>query len=109
MKSRGPSIDPCGTPYSISGINVCWKAWTGVLGITETRFYMLKRDFNMGRRNSDHGLMGMTKESLQSESCRIFLEQYFKECCDYLPNSSMWHLTLSSKKLDVYEEMKVNY
>lgn len=95
--------------FTISGIGVCWRAWTAVLGITETRFYLLKRDFINGRRNPDHGSSGAVRESLKTEYCRNFLEKYFKECCDYLPNSSTWHLTSSSKKCEIYEEMKVSF
>ena len=94
--------------YTIFDISVCWKAWVAVLGKTKTRFYLLKRDFNNGRRNPDHGLSGAVKESMKSEYCRNFLEKYFKEFCDYLPNSSTWYLTSSSKKCEIYEEMKVN-
>jgi len=94
--------------YSISGINVCWKTWITILGITERRFYMEKKDFLQGRRNPAHGLTGSVKESLQSEACRNYLETYFSESCDYMPNSKIWHLTSSSRKSDVYREMEVS-
>ena len=93
--------------YSIAGVKVCWKAWTLVLGITERRYFMLKRDYQEGRRDPAHGLSGTIKESLQAEACRNFLNTYFSECCDYMPNSPVWHLTSSSRKSDVYKEMKL--
>lgn len=90
--------------YSISGITVCWSAWTKTLGITRRRFFELKREYLLGRRSAWHGASLTTKGCLQSEALINFLDKYFAENCDYMPNSSVWHLTSSSRKVDVFEE-----
>ena len=90
--------------YRVSGIDVCWSAWIKTLGITQRRFFALKREFLMGRRTGEHGNFFVSRECPQSEAAKAFLEQYFSENCDYMPNSSVWHLTSSSRKIEVYEE-----
>lgn len=94
--------------FTISGINVCWSAWTKVLGITQRRFFGLKRDFLLGRRSEEHGASLTTRDSPQREAVINFLDRYFEENCDYMPNSSVWHLTSSSRKVDVFQEFKEN-
>lgn len=44
--------------YTISGISVCWSAWTMTLGITRRTFYNLKADYLKGRRCEKHGSFG---------------------------------------------------
>lgn len=90
--------------YTISGISVCWSAWTKVLGITRRRFFELKRDFLLGRRNAQHGASLTSREAPQREAVLNFLDRYFTENCDYMPNSSVWHLSSSSHKADVFQE-----
>lgn len=89
--------------YTISGINACWSAWTKVLGITR-RFFELKRDFFLGWRNEQHGASLTSREAPHTEAVLNFLDRYFTENCDYMPNSSVWHLTSSSCKADVFQE-----
>ena len=48
----------------------------------------------------------MSQDSLQTEAVLNFLNKYFAESCDYMPNSSVWHLTSTSRKVDVFEEFK---
>ena len=90
--------------FFISGLRVCWSAWTKVLGITERRFFQLKREYLLGRRNSVHGGSVMYRDKLQTEAVVNFLDKYFAENCDYMPNSRVWHLTSSGRKREVYEE-----
>lgn len=90
--------------YTISGINACWSAWTKVLGITRRRFFELKQDFFLGRRNEQHGASLTSREAPHTEAVLNFLDMYFTENCDYMPNSSVWHLTSSSCKADVFQE-----
>ncbi|XP_068692051.1 uncharacterized protein [Montipora foliosa] len=52
--------------YYISGIKVCWSAWTKVLGFTRRRFFELKREFLLGRRSARHGASLKTKDCPQS-------------------------------------------
>ena len=92
--------------YYISGIKVCWSAWTKVLGITCRRFFELKREFLLGRRCACHGASLTTKDCPQSKAVINFLDRYFTENCDYMPNSSMWHLTSSSRKNEVFKEFQ---
>ena len=92
--------------YTISGINVCWSAWITVLGITRRRFFELKRDFLNGRRNERHGAALTSRETPHREAVINFLDRYFQENCDYMPNSSVWHLTSSSRKADVFQELR---
>ena len=94
--------------YTISGISVCWSAWTKVLGITRRRFFELKRDFLLGRRNEQHGASLTSKEAPHREAVLNFLDRYFTENCDYMPNSSVWHLTSSSRKADVFQEFSTD-
>ena len=90
--------------FSISGYQVCWNAFVKVLGITERRFFELKKDFLMGRRSAEHGSFFTSKPCPQQEAAKSFLLKYFSENCDYMPNSNVWHLTSSSRKVEVYEE-----
>ena len=90
--------------YTISGIKVCWSAWMKVLSITRRRFFGLKRDFPLGRHSEQHGPSFTTRDSPQTEAVVNFLDRYFKENCDYMPNSSVWHLTSSSRKVEVFQE-----
>lgn len=92
--------------YYISGIKVCWSAWTKVLGITRRRFFELKREFLLGRRSALHGASLTTKDCPQSEAVINFLDRYFAENCDYMPNSRVWHLTSSSRKVEVFQEFQ---
>ena len=95
--------------YYISGIKVCWSAWTKVLGITRRRFFELKREFLLGRRCACHGASLTTKDCPQSKAVINFLDRYFTENCDYMPNSSMWHLTSSSRKNEVFKESRIHW
>ena len=90
--------------YYISGLRVCWNAWTKVLGITQRRFFQLKKEYLLGRCSSQHGASVMYRDRLQTEAVVNFLEKYFSENCDYMPNCSVWHLTSSSRKKEVFEE-----
>ena len=90
--------------FYISGLQVCWNAFIKVLGITERRFFGLKRDYLNERQSGIHGGFLTSRESPQTEAVKHFLEKYFAENCDYMPNSSVWHLTSSSRKAEVYQE-----
>ena len=92
--------------FSISGYQVCWNAFVKVLGITERRFFELKKDFLMGRRSAEHGSFFTSRACPQTEAAKRFLLKYFSENCDYMPNSHVWHLTSSSRKVEVYEEFR---
>ena len=35
-----------------------------------------------------------------------FLDRYFEDNCDYMPNSNVRHLTSSSRKVEVFQEFK---
>lgn len=93
--------------YTISGINVCWSAWTKVLGITRRRFFELKKDFLLGRRSEQHGASLTTRDKPHEEAVVNFLDRYFEENCDFMPNSRTWHLTSSTSKGEIYEEFKL--
>lgn len=92
--------------FSISGFQVCWNAFVKVLGITERRFFELNKDFLNGRRSAEHGSFFTSKACPQTEAAKSFLQKYFSENCDYMPNSNVWHLTSSSRKVEVYEEFR---
>ena len=38
--------------FYISGLQVCWNAWTKVLGITQRYFFQLKKEYLLGKCNS---------------------------------------------------------
>lgn len=78
-----------------------------VQGITKRRFQYLKRDFLNGRKNEIHGSFLNFPISDESDRCIRFLERYFSDHCDYMPNTKNWHLPSSVKKVDVYHEMGV--
>ena len=75
--------------YYISRLRVCWNAWTKVLGITQRRFFQLKKEYLLGRCSSQHGASVMYRDRLQTEAVVNFLEKYFSENCDYMPNCGM--------------------
>ena len=62
------------------------------------------KEYLLGRRSSQHGASVMYRDRLQTEAVVNFLEKYFSENCDYMPNCSVWHLTSSSQKKEVFEE-----
>ena len=92
--------------YSISGLSVCSNAWTKVLGITRRRFFLRKKEYLLGRRSSQHGASLIYRDQQKTESAKNFLEKYFTENCDFMPNSSVWHLTSTSRKTEVYQEFQ---
>ena len=99
--------------YTISGINVCWSAWTKVLGTTQGRFFELKQDFLLGRHNKQHGTSFVSRKVPHREAMLNLPVRYFTENCYYMPKSNMWHLTSSSRKTNMFQEftehIKTNY
>ena len=91
--------------FSISGLTVCWKAWTMALGITSRRFYSLKSDYLNGRRSEKHGSFTNVPHSEETDHVIRFLERYFAENCDFMPNTTNWHLPSNTKRSDVYQDM----
>jgi len=91
--------------YTISGLPVCWSAWTRTLGITIRRFYNLKADYLKGRVSEKHGSFANIPYSDETDKVIRFLDRYFKEQCDYMPNTTNWHLSSNTKKSDVYQDM----
>lgn len=49
--------------FYISGLQVCCNAFIKVLGVTERRFFGLKRDYLNGRRSGINGEFFASKES----------------------------------------------
>lgn len=91
--------------FTISGKSVCSNGWIMTLGITRRRFYSLKSDYLQGRRSEKHGSFGIIPRSEETDKTINYLEIYFKEQCDYLPNTAHWHLSSSTKRTDVYQDM----
>lgn len=91
--------------FTLSGKNVCRQAWLMTLGISRRRFYNLKSDYLQGRRSEKPGSYGVIPRSEETDKTIDYLETYFKEQCDYLPNTTHWHLSSSTKQTDVYQDI----
>ena len=100
-----PSEDKHQTMLYIRGKTVCLPVWLAILGLKQSRYYEVQREFLGGA----FFISKLTSpKSHQSKSCEAiaWLHNYFNQVGDHMPDRMAIHLPSFLTTIDIYTRMK---
>lgn len=94
--------------YIVSGKDVCLPVWLSVLGLSKSRFYDVKRLFNQGAVRIER-LVSPKPHSPKSQEAIAWMEFYFNQVGDHLPDRMAIHLPSFLTTNLVYRRMSEEF
>ena len=73
---------------TLSGRDVCLKAWRHIFAISKTTFYRNRSEFNCGMRPRDHGNLNMKRNRVSTEQATATLSTLLEDKADMMPHKA---------------------
>lgn len=73
---------------TLSGRNVCEKAWRHIFAISKTTFYRNRSEFKCGMRARDHGNLNMKRNRTSTQQATATLSTLLEDKADMMPHKA---------------------
>ena len=77
-----------GNVVSLSGREVCEKAWRYIFSVSKTTFYRNRSEFKCGMRARDHGNLNMKRNRVSTQQATATLSTLLEDKADMMPHKS---------------------
>jgi hypothetical protein len=93
------------TSFSVCGKNVCLPIWLSVLDLSRSRFYEVRQSFLQGALFIER-ISSPTAHQCKSFEAIAWMQQYFTQIGDSMPDRMALHLPSFLTNANVYSRMK---
>ena len=73
---------------TLSGRNVCEKAWRHIFAVSKTTFYRKRSEFKSGMRPRDHGNLSVKRNRLSTQQATATLSTLLEDKADMMPHKA---------------------
>ena len=73
---------------TLSGRNVCEKAWRHIFAVSKTTFYRNRSEFKCGMRGRDHGNLNVKRNRISTQQAAATLSTLLEDKADMMPHKS---------------------
>ena len=73
---------------TLSGRNVCEKAWRHIFAISKTTYYRNRSEFKIGIRPRDHGNLNMKRNRISTQQATATLSTLLEDKADMMPHKA---------------------
>ena len=94
-----------GKRLSVSGVDICKKAFSMILGCSSRRIYRMTSIAQKGQVRLVHGNSGCVRSSEKTDDAKAWMKVFFDSIGEHMPHTKQIHLPSFLTKGEVYQRM----